>query len=200
MRLAFHSSLAVSDPVAVAEAGQLLGDVTVPQGMVGFATVCSIVINGVLLKNGIPIDSKFGGILQVKNGDPLRFVELIYYSGSSLDPSEVFIRGKMTSVRNVITRGEGKILANFREIPALSFDLVERLIANLKLAGINGVLSIGQIGEPICQIPVDMNKVGMILMGGLNPVACVQEAGIEADNRAMSTVMSYQDLKKFEEL
>ena len=84
MRLAFHSSLAVSDPVAVAEAGQLLGDVTVPQGMVGFATVCSIVINGVLLKNGIPIDSKFGGILQVKNGDPLRFVELIYYSGSSL--------------------------------------------------------------------------------------------------------------------
>ena len=200
MRQAFHSGLAVSDLIAVAEAGHRLGDVTVPKGMVGFATVCSIVINGVLLKNGIPIDSKFGGILQVKNGDPLRFVELIYYSGSSLDPSEVFIRGKMTSVRNVITRGEGKILANFREIPALSFDLVERLIANLKLAGINGVLSIGKIGEPICQIPVDMNKVGMILMGGLNPVACVQEAGIEADNRAMSTVMSYQDLKKFEEL
>ena len=79
------------------------------------ATVCSIVVNGVLLKNGIPMDSKFGGILQIRNGRPLRFVELIYYSGSSLDPSEVFIRGKMTSVRSVVDEGEGMILANFRE-------------------------------------------------------------------------------------
>jgi len=45
--------------------GELLGDVLVPQGKIGIATVCSIVINGFLLKNGIPMDSKFGGILQI---------------------------------------------------------------------------------------------------------------------------------------
>ena len=50
------------------------------------ATVCSIVVNGVLLKNGIPMDSKFGGIVQISRGEPLRFVKLIHYSGSSLDP------------------------------------------------------------------------------------------------------------------
>ena len=168
--------------------------------MVGLATVCSIVINGVLLKNGVPMDSKFGGIIQIKNGKPMRFVEVICYSGSSLDPSEIFIRGNMTSVRNVVEQGEGKILANFREIPALSQGLVESLITDLKLAGIDGMLSRGMISEPICQIPVDMNKVGMILRGGLNPVACVQETGIEVENRAMSTVMAYSDLKPFEEL
>jgi repressor of nif and glnA expression len=62
------------------------------------------------------------------------------------------------------------------------------------------MLSRGMISEPICQIPVDMNKVGMILRGGLNPVACVQETGIEVENRAMSTVMAYSDLKPFDEL
>jgi repressor of nif and glnA expression len=200
MQLAFRAGLAVSELVAVVREGQPLGEVIVPKGMVGFATVCSIVINGVLLKNGIPMDSKFGGILQVKRGKPLRFVEIIYYSGSSLDPSEVFIRGKMTSVQRVIEQGEGKILANFREIPALSLSLVEKLIDDLKQAGIGGVLSVGRISEPVCQISMDMNKVGIILLGGLNPVACAQEKGIEADNRAMSTLMAYQDLMKFQTL
>jgi len=67
----------------------MMGDIAVPDGKVGFATVCSIVINGVLLKHGIPIDSKFGGILQMRKGEILRFVELIHYAGSSLDPSEI---------------------------------------------------------------------------------------------------------------
>jgi repressor of nif and glnA expression len=40
----------------------------------------------------------------------------------------------------------------------------------------------------------------MILVGGLNPVAAAEEAGIEAENRAMSTVMEYQSLVKFQEL
>jgi len=94
--------------VAVAAAGAKLGEVAVPKGKIGLATVCSILINGVLLKHGIPIDSKFGGILQVRKGSPLRFVELINYSGSSLDPSEIFIRGQMTSVGEVVKNGDGK--------------------------------------------------------------------------------------------
>jgi repressor of nif and glnA expression len=175
-----------------------LGDVLVPQGKIGIATVCSIVINGFLLKNGIPMDSKFGGILQIKQGIPLRFVELVYYSGSSLDPSEMFIRGKMTSVMKA-AGGEGNILANFREIPAPSFGLVKKLLADLQKAHIHGVQSISDMGEAVCQTPVDSNKVGMILTGGLNPIAYAQEMGIEAENHTMSTVMDYQKLAPFSE-
>ena len=40
----------------------------------------------------------------------------------------------------------------------------------------------------------------MILTGGLNPVAAAQEAGIDAENRSMSTVIEYQNLIKFGEL
>ena len=195
MKPVFKKKIAVSDLVAVASAGGKLGDVTVPEGKIGLATVCSILINGVLLKHGIPIDSKFGGILQVKNGEPLRFVELINYSGSSLDPSEIFIRGQMTSVREVVKKGEGKILANFREIPAISRPLVEKIITDFDKIGIHGALSIGSIGNSICQTDVDINKVGLILVGGLNPIAAACEEGFEIDNKAMSTVMEYEDLR-----
>ena len=101
MRPAFAEGLCVSDLVAVAREGERLGELMVPQGKVGLATVCSIIINGALLKAGVPMNSRFGGILQIRNHKPLRFVELIQYDGSSLDPSEVFIRARMTSVRDV---------------------------------------------------------------------------------------------------
>ncbi|HOD35120.1 MAG TPA: NrpR regulatory domain-containing protein [Syntrophales bacterium] len=197
MQPAFRAGLCVSDLVALAGAGEKLGEVTVPEGRIGLATVCSIVVNGVLLKNGIPMDSKFGGILQLSKGRPMRFVELIYYSGSSLDPSEAFIEARMTSVKEAAKRGEGRILANFREVPAPSRSLVESIIADLRKAGINSVLSIGEVGEPVCEVPVDLNKLGLILLGGLNPVCCAREAGIESENKAMSTVMNFEELMPF---
>ena len=200
MRPAFDAGIAVSDLVAVAGENGRLGDVIVPEGKIGLATVCSIVINGVLLKAGIPMDSKFAGILQMKDRKPRRFVELIYYSGSSLDPSETFIMAKMTSVRSVLKQGEGKILANFREIPAPCKTLVEELVFKLNKVRIGGVLSIGDVSEPICQVHVDLNKVGLILTGGLNPIACAQEAGIQTENRGMAAVMDFQDLRKFSDI
>lgn len=195
MKPVFQSKMAVSDRIAIAESGEKLGDVTVPNGKIGLATICSIVINGILLKNGVPIDSKFGGILQMKNGVPLRFVELIHYAGSSLDPSEIFIRGKMTSVSQVVKKGEGKILANFREIPSVSMTHVKDIIEGIRTIGLGGILAVGSIGNPICETTVGVNKAGMILIGGLNPVACTHEQGIYVDNLAMTTVMEFRDMQ-----
>jgi hypothetical protein len=200
MKPAFEAGICVSDLVAVASEGERLGEFTVPKGSMGLATVCSIVINGSMLKAGVPTDSKFGGILQIRNRKPFRFVELINYAGSSLDPSEVFIRARMTSVGEVAKRGEGKILANFREIPALCRGIAEKVVAGLKDAGLGGLLVMGNTSEPVCEIPVELNRIGMILLGGMNPVAAAEEAGVEAENHGMSTVMDYRDLIKFEEL
>ena len=200
MKPAFEAGICVSDLVAVASEGERLGEFTVPKGSMGLATVCSIVINGSMLKAGVPTDSKFGGILQIRNRKPFRFVELINYAGSSLDPSEVFIRARMTSVGEVAKRGEGKILANFREIPALCRGMAEKVVAGLKEAGLAGLLVMGNTSEPVCEIPVELNRIGMILLGGMNPVAAAEEAGVEAENHGMSTVMDYRDLIKFKEL
>ncbi|OGN91900.1 MAG: hypothetical protein A2Z75_06515 [Chloroflexi bacterium RBG_13_50_10] len=200
MKPVFAAGICVSDLVAVAHEGEKLGELIIPPGKTGLATVCSIVLNGTLLKAGVPMDSRFGGILQIRNHEPFRFVELIHYAGSSLDPSEVFIRARMTYVRDVAKTGHGKILANFREIPAQCRPIAENVIAKLKEAGLGGLLMMGNISEPICEIPVELNRIGMILIGGLNPVAAAAEAGIQAENYAMSTVMEYQKLKKIQEV
>lgn len=189
----------VSDLVAVAQEGESLGEVIVPPGKAGLATVCSIVFNGVLLKKGVPMSSRFGGILQIRNHHPWRFKELIDYAGCSLDPSTIFIKARMTSVMEAVGCGDGEILANFREIPAICRPIVDEVVAGFNGAGIQGLVLMGNTSEPVCELPVEPNKIGMVLLGGLNPVAAAEEAGIETENLAMSTVMEYQNLVIFRE-
>ena len=200
MRGAFEAGICVSDLVAVANEGETLVGTAVPEGKVGFATICSIIINGALLKAGIPMDSKFGGLLQMRNEKSFRFVDLIEYSGSSVDPSEIFITSRMTSVGQAASRGEGKVLANFRQMPAICRPVAETVISGLRKAGFGGLLVMGDTSQSVGEVPVDLNKIGVIILGGLNPVAAAVEAGIEAESHAMSDVMEYQDLTKLEDL
>ena len=200
MQPIFRTGLCVSDLVAVASEGEALGDLVVPEGKKGIATICSIVVNGTLLKAGVPMDSKFGGILQIRNHSPLRFVEIIHYAGSSLDPTEIFIRANMTSVAKAAEDGSGEILANYREIPAICRPLAEEVEAKLKDAGIRGILLMGNVSEPVCEIPIELNQIGIVLIGGLNPVAAAAEAGIISESHAMSTVVDYQKLVKISEV
>ncbi len=193
----FSAGLSVSDLVATATEGEKLGSVVVPRGKVGLATVCSVVINGVLLKAGIPTESRFGGVLEVRDSKPRRFVAVINYAGTSLDPSEQYIRAKMTTVSEAAKNGHGKILANYREIPAPSRAIAQEVIDSLKEAGIHGVYALGNASEPICQIAIGLNRVGMVLLGGLNPVAAAVEAGIEIDNIAESGMIEFNQLTSF---
>jgi repressor of nif and glnA expression len=193
----FKAGICVSDKVAVAEAGGSLGGLPVPEGYVGLATVCSIVVNGALLKAGVPMDSRFGGTLQYRQNRPWRFSDLIHYSGSSLDPSEIFIASRMTAVAETARRGAGKILANFREVPAMSLPLVRDIMAKLERAGIRGLVAMGESGKPVCEVPVNLHKIGLILSGGLNPVAAAAEGGIGTRNRAMSGLMDFRSLQSF---
>jgi HTH-type transcriptional regulator, global nitrogen regulator NrpRI len=195
MKEVFKAGLTVSPLVALAHEGEKIGSVVVPAGKIGLATVCSVVVNGVLLKAGIPIESRFGGVLELRKSAPRRFVAIISYAGTSLDPSEQYIRAGMTSVGEATHTGNGKILANFREIPAPARSLVEQKIALLKTAGIGGVCLLGNTSEPLCQIAVGLNRVGLIMLGGLNPAAAAVESGIPMENTGESGLIEYSQLR-----
>ena len=197
MSEAFRAGLGVSDLVATASEGEKLGSVVVPKGKIGLATVCSVIINGVLLKAGIPTESRFGGVLELRDSKARRFVAIINYAGTSLDPSEQYIRAKMTTVNEAVRTGRGKILANFREIPAPARSIAQEVIDSLKESGIHGVHAMGNTSEPVCQIAIGMNRVGMVLLGGLNPVAAAVEAGIEIENIAESGMIEFSQLASF---
>jgi repressor of nif and glnA expression len=200
MKDAFRAGLCVSELVATANEGEKLGAVVVPEGKVGIATVCSVSVNGILLKAGVPTEFRFGGVLEMKNRQPRRFVALTEYAGTSTDPSEQFIQAKMTSIGQTARTGSGKILGAFRTIPGPAKADVEEINARLESVRINGVFKIGEISEPLCQIPVAVNRVGLIQLGGLNPVAAAVEAGIEVENIAESGMIDFEQLKSFWEL
>jgi repressor of nif and glnA expression len=195
MKEAFKVGLCVSDLVATASEGERLGSVVVPEGKIGMATVCSVVINGVLLKAGVPTEFRFGGVLEVRNSKPRRFVAIVDYAGTSLDPSEQFIRAGMTSVGETSRTGNGKILGVFRTVPAPAREILEEKIVLLKEAGINGVYALGNTSEPLCQIPVALNRIGIVQLGGLNPVAAAVEAGIGIENIAESGLIDFEQLQ-----
>jgi HTH-type transcriptional regulator, global nitrogen regulator NrpRI len=200
MRDAFKAGICVSHLVVTAGEGEKLGAVVVPEGKMGFATVCGASINGVLLKAGVPTEFRFGGVLEIKNNQPKRFVAITEYAGTSTDPSEQFIQAKMTSVARAARTGSGKILGAFRTIPAPAREAVAEIKLKLERVGINGIYALGNTSEPLCQIPVAMNRVGLIQLGGLNPVAAAVEAGIDIENVAESGMIDFEQLQSFWEL
>jgi repressor of nif and glnA expression len=199
MKPVFSSQYVMSDRIVMHKSGEKIGDLTVSEGKIGLGTVCSVTINGIFLKAGIPVTSKFGGVLQINN-EPTRFTALISYEGSSLDPLEIFIKSKMTDVRGVVKGSSGKILASFREIPVVSLDRAKELSEMMKEKGIGGILFFGNPNQPLLEMPVSMDKAGMIIVGGLNPIAALEEAGIPTVSKAMSTLYKFSDLIRFKEL
>ena len=200
MKPVFLSPYIMSDKVVMHKGGERIGDIIVPEGQVGFGTVCSVTINGIFLKAGIPITSKFGGVLQIEDSEPSRFTALISYEGSSLDPLEIFIKSRMTDVMNATKNRNGQILASFREIPVVSIEKANELSALMKGKGIGGILRIGNPNQPLLEMPVAMDKAGMIIVGGLNPIAALEEAGIPTVSKAMSTLYEFSDLVDFKRL
>ena len=178
MKPVFSSPYVMSDNVVMQKGGGKIGDIIVPEGQIGFGTVCSVTINGIFLKAGIPVTSKFGGVLQIEHAEPSRF----------------------TALRNAIKNREGKILASFRELPVVSLERAVELREIMKEKGIGGILLIGSPNQPLLEIPVSMDKAGMVIVGGLNPIAALEESGVTTVSKAMSTLYHFSELVKFKEL
>jgi len=194
----FESPYAMSDRMIFKREGEAIGDVVIPEGMIGIGTVCSVTINGIFLKAGIPISSRFGGIMEVSHGKPLRFISIISYEGSSLDPLELFIRSKMTNVSGALQKDSGKILASFREIPLICRDQAIQIANRMSEKGLQGILAIGEPNTPLLDIPVSMDKAGVVVVGGLNPIAAIEEQGILTESMAMSTLYDYAKLSNLD--
>lgn len=196
----FSSPYVMSDRVILADEGEEIGDARVPKGMAALGTICSVTINGIFLKAGIPVASRYGGIVETVEGRPRRFLSLISYEGSSLDPLEMFIKSGMTAVSEAVAGRGGRILASFREIPVVCLDKAAKLARTLEERGIRGILMIGSPNTPLLEVPVGIDKAGIVIIGGLNPVAVLEEHGIATESKAMSTLFEYSHLVPFRDL
>jgi len=196
----FAGGYAMGNLLAILPPGESLGDVVVPEDQLGFCTVCSITLNGVLLKHGVPVTSRFGGLVELRGGRPTRFVEMIHYDGTTIDPLEVFIRSGMTDYIGSIRDGDGLIGASFREMPEACRDLAVQLADRVSAVGLGAFMEIGWPDQPVLGVPVTPGRIGVAMVGGLNPVAIMEERGYRVQSLALAGLLEYNRLIHFEQL
>ena len=163
------------------------------QAVVG--TVCSLTLNGLLRAAGVPMISRFGGLLEMRDRRPVRFTHIIHYAGTTLDPIEIFIKANMTHVLEAAQSGNGIIGASFREVPAIALPRIEKVVRQMEQAGLGGLLLLGDPSRPLLDIPVNQGRAGLIVAAGLNLLAGVHEAGIPTENRAMARLCEFSTLQ-----
>ncbi|MHB8780021.1 MAG: DUF128 domain-containing protein [Candidatus Geothermincolia bacterium] len=200
MRPVFKAGIGLSDKVMTAAGGDYVGTTQVPEGYRGLATVCSVSLNGILLRQGIPMESRFGGLLELREGKAKRFTDIISYSGSTLDPIEIFIKGRMTDVSRAALTGDGIICASFREVPSASVPQVLELLEAMRVTGMGGMILVGKPNQAFLEVPVGRGRTGVVVAGGLNPVAAAEENGIPAELKAMVSMTDYSLMRPVEEL
>lgn len=196
----FEAGFSMGRLLSFFEPGERVGEVEVPPGMLGIGTVCSITLNGVLIAHGIPVCSRFGGLLEYCNSRPQRFIAIINYEGTTLDPLEIFIKSGMTNYSGAVKNGNGCIGASFREVPASSRSQVLSLARELEEVGLGGFLEVGYPGRDLFDIPVSEGRLGAVVIGGLNPVAILEENGISVFSRALSALLEFERLFPYTEI
>lgn len=198
MSKVMERKLAPSSLVKIFRENETIGNFQVPKGKIGIATICSITIDGLLQKSGIPVSPKFGGVLEMEDDEPKRFVEAISYRGTSLDPLAVFASKRITSYLDVLETGSGRILANLREIPVPARSEAKDIIERGGKEGLNGVLVIGSPAEDLYGLPVDVNRIGIVVVGGINPAVAVDESDIEIETLPMDSLLDISEMRHIE--
>ncbi len=198
--MAINSGLSVSPLLKILHEGDSIAGHRIGEGELGFATVCSITIDGLLLKAGVMVKPRFGGLVEIRDGDPMRFTNVLTYQSTTIDPLEVLMSQELTSVMAMLKTGSGKILANLREAPMVARDTIDNTLSDMVDAGITGILEVGEPNTRILDVPVERDHLGIVVIGGTNPMAIVQEHGIPIRTNAMSTLIDINKLSHINDL
>ena len=151
-------------------------DPRIPMGSVGFISICSISMDGVFQRKGIPVKMAFGGRLEIEQGIPKRFRDLIGYRGTTIDPLELFISSGLTSIAGFTRSKSGIALANVREVPSAAKEPVEETISLMNTCGFVFPVS---MGNQVFNLPDNPFRLSIVAFSGLNFIGNCVEHGID---------------------
>jgi global nitrogen regulator NrpRII len=191
---AYKTGVSVSGLVKFVESGEKIADFTIPAGCTGICTMCSITFDGLLIRRGIPVNPIGGGVVEIENRTPIRFTHIILYEYTTIDPLQVLISQKTTSVTNVMRRGSGNILANIREFHMEAEPLVGMVLDELSNSSYSGILEVGMPNVPLLGVPVNPQYIAIAAIGGTNPMAAIREGDRWVQTQAMKGLMDITEM------
>ncbi|MEN6442234.1 MAG: DUF128 domain-containing protein [Methanoregula sp.] len=197
---AIKTGVSVSGMVKFFRSGEKVSGFIVPQDCTAICTICSITFDGLLIKRGIPVNPIGGGVVEIENRTPIRFTHMIRYEYTTIDPLQVLISQKITSVNNVMRKGSGTLLANIREFHMEAEPLVGMVLDELADSSITGILEVGMPNVPLLGVLVSPQYVGIAAVGGTNPMAAIREGGRWVNTQAMKGMMDISEMEEIRDL
>jgi repressor of nif and glnA expression len=191
---AYKTGVSVSGLVKFCSSGERVADYLVPEGRTAICTICSITFDGLLIHRGVPLNPIGGGVVEIENRAPIRFTHIILYEHTTIDPLQVLISQKITSVNSVMRKGSGNILANIREFHMEAEPLVGRVLDELTGSSFTGILEVGMPNVPLLGVPVSPQFVAIAAVGGTNPMAAIREGGCWVQTQAMKGLMDIREM------
>ncbi len=191
---AHRTGLMVSDRIRIAEPGEEIGDYTIPDHAHAVCTMCSITLDALLLQRGVPLNPIGGGVVEVDRHEARRFISMLLYKDTTLDPLEVLISQDITSILGVMEHGSGNILANMRECHMEAEPLVGTVLDELTATGFSGILDVGAPNVPLLGVPVSPEYLGITMVGGTNAMAAIKETGRWVVTRALKGLIGIEEM------
>lgn len=112
---------------------------------------------------------------------------------------EIFIRSGMADYIGAATTGNGRIGASFREYPSDSIETVRTVAEQWDKVEMGSLMYLGNPGQSIYGVPVGPQRIGAIIIGGLNPMSIFEETGLRVQSRALSCLVEYRSLFHYSE-
>ncbi|MEM0499374.1 MAG: NrpR regulatory domain-containing protein [Methanothrix sp.] len=157
-------------------------------------TVCSITVDGLLLKAGVPVNTTFAGVLEIRSGEPCRFSDLIAYAGTSIDPMRAFMARRIARVMDAVRTGSGKVLANVREVPVSALEDAARILERAR--SIVGRIVVGDPGDDVLGCPVAPGRIGIAICAGVNAPVAVSECGVRIRTSPISALIPCEEMSR----
>ncbi|MDG6257234.1 MAG: NrpR regulatory domain-containing protein [Methanomicrobiaceae archaeon] len=166
-------------------------DPRIPPAHTGLITVCSITMDGVIQKAGVPVNMAYGGRLAVRDGRAEAFADLIGYRGTTVDPLQLFISAGLTSVGSTVATGTGVVLANVRQVPASAQARVEEVIALMRDRGFVFPVT---MDTQVFNLRDDPYRLSIVAYSGMNLIANAIEKGFTFRTEIGGGTISYAKL------
>jgi repressor of nif and glnA expression len=198
LKNAYQTGLSVSDKVLFSNPGERFGDYTIPEEHTGICTMCSITLDALLIQRGVPLNPIGGGLVEIEKRVPRRFITMIQYEHTTIDPTQVLISQGTSRIMDVMTEGNGLILGNMRECHMEAESLIFDVLEELAGAGFTGILDVGVPNTSLLGVPVTPNYQGISMVGGTNPIAAFKETGRWAEVKAMKGLIEVSRMDSIE--
>ncbi len=190
----YEANLLLAPYFKVLNEGEEYQNIVVPEGKIALFTICDLTIDGALIRSGIPLFYKYGGLVQIINRKPISFVELISYEGTTIPPLELFVESNKTSIMKVVRTGSGLLPVAMREIVTEARERTLKFLSTFKEMGWAGILAIGKPNESLLGVPVAMDRFGLCMVGGLTHGAALREEGIDIKTFAPHCLIPIEEM------